>query len=461
MDQVRRRSNWILAAFTTPCLPLAGLGLPLVVYLPQFYASDLGLPLSRVGFAFMAVRLLDMAFDPFIGAVMDRTRTRLGRFRLWFGVAAPIVMAGAYMLFMAKPGVTAVYLWVWLLVVYGGFSIATLAQMAWGAVLSAQYDQRSRIYAWWQGGNVVGMILILTLPAGLPLLGIKAPGAGLAAMGWFIVALTPLTFALSILRVPEPRIFTAPKRSGWREYLALAKRPTVARLLGADLLVGVGPAITGALFFFYFEQVKGFGKGAASLLLLVYFIGGLAGSPIWTWLAYKVGKHRALALAGLAYALATASITLIPIGNTLAGAAMMFLIGLPYSAGLFLLRAMMADVGDEERLESGAERTGLLYALLSGAAKISSAGAVGVTFWILDITDFDAKTVGLSDNTTALSILFLLAPITCSLLASWIMMGYRLTSLRHAEIRRALDGIDEAGQDQTSDPSHALASTAF
>ncbi|HQR91410.1 MAG TPA: hypothetical protein PLH31_19485, partial [Caulobacter sp.] len=29
-----RRSSWSLAAFAAPCLPLAALGLPLVVYLP-------------------------------------------------------------------------------------------------------------------------------------------------------------------------------------------------------------------------------------------------------------------------------------------------------------------------------------------------------------------------------------------------------------------------------------------
>ena len=71
--QAERRSNWTLAALAAPCLPLAGLGLPLVVYLPEYYANELGLSLGAVGMAFMLVRLLDMAFDPYIGGVMDRT----------------------------------------------------------------------------------------------------------------------------------------------------------------------------------------------------------------------------------------------------------------------------------------------------------------------------------------------------------------------------------------------------
>jgi GPH family glycoside/pentoside/hexuronide:cation symporter len=71
-----RRSSWTLAAFAAPCLPLAALGLPLVVYLPEYYVSDLGLSLSVVGAAFLLVRLADIILDPILGGVMDRTRTR-------------------------------------------------------------------------------------------------------------------------------------------------------------------------------------------------------------------------------------------------------------------------------------------------------------------------------------------------------------------------------------------------
>ena len=39
------------------------------------------------------------------------------------------------------------------------------------------------------------------------------------------------------------------------------------------------------------------------------------------------------------------------------------LAGLPYSAAPVLVRSMMADIGDEERLESGVDKTGLLYAI--------------------------------------------------------------------------------------------------
>lgn len=438
-----RRSAWTLAAFAAPSLPLAGLGLPLVVYLPEFYANALGLNLAAVGTAFMVVRLLDIGFDPLVGAAMDRTRTGFGRFRPWFVASAPILMLASWMLFMAKPGVSAGYLWLWLLVVYAGFSIATLAQLGLGAALSSDYDQRSRIFAWWQVGNVVGVILALVLPPVLPMLGIRGHAAAMAAMGWFVIAGAPLAFALTAAAIREPTSAPPPARAGVAEYLALFRRPGVARLLAVDLAAGAGPAITGALFFFFFEHVKGFEKLQAGQLLLIYFLGGLIGAPLWTRLAFRIGKHRALAASAALYTVATLSAAFIPPGAFGIAAGLMALIGLPYAAPGFLLRAMMADLGDAERLAAGADRTGLLFALLSGTVKLASALAVGVTYVGLDLAGFDPKAAG-DGGLAGLQLMFLGLPAALSLLAGLLVLGYPLDASEHARIRAELALRDAA-----------------
>ena len=125
-----------LTAFSAPCLALAALGLPLVVDLPKYYADDLGLDLAAVGAVFMIVRLLDIGVDPVLGALMDRTRTRWGRFKPWLVAGVPVLMASTAMLFFARPGVGVLWLGVGLLLAYGGWSICVLAQTSWGALLS-------------------------------------------------------------------------------------------------------------------------------------------------------------------------------------------------------------------------------------------------------------------------------------------------------------------------------------
>ena len=200
-----RRSNAVLAAFSGPCLPLAAFGVALPVTLPEFYATHVGLELGVVAAVFMAVRLIDIVFDPFIGWGMDKTKTRFGRYRPWMAISTPILMLSAFMMFVVvQPGAGPAYLFGWLLVLYLGFSIGTLGQLGWAAVLAPQYDQRSRVYGWWQVFNIIGVILILVLPTVVVKTGIGNYADGVRIMGWAILIALPVTIGLAMVAVPEP-----------------------------------------------------------------------------------------------------------------------------------------------------------------------------------------------------------------------------------------------------------------
>jgi glycoside/pentoside/hexuronide:cation symporter, GPH family len=442
MNRVERPSNWMLAAFVAPCLPLAALGLPLVTHVTNYYNTELGFDLAAIGLAFTVVRLLDIGFDPLFGGVMDRTRSRFGRFRLWLTIGTPVVLAATAMLFLARPGVGFAYLWIALLLVYAGQSMTTLAQMAWGATLSPDYDQRSRIFGWWQAANVVGMVAILLLPTVLENMGFSR-AQGIQAMGLFILIALPLTLGLALWKVPEPQNPSRTDKAGLREYFELLKRRSVQRLLACDILLNAGPAVAGVLFFFYFKELKGFESRDANTLLLFYFLGAFAGGPLWMRLAQRIGKHRTLITAAFMYAAIQASVSIAPGGNFWLGAVMMFVAGLPFSAGPFLLRAMMADIADEERLASGRDRTGLLYAVLTGAIKIGTAIAVGAATIGLDAIGFDGNLPQNSPEALlGLQLFFTALPPALAILAALLVVGYPLTAARQADIRRQLDERD-------------------
>ena len=441
----QRRSSWALAAFASPNVPIAALGLPLVVYLPEFYVSTIGLSLSAVGAAFLFVRLIDISLDPFLGGIMDRTRTRLGRFRPWLLGGMPVVGIGALALFMGQPGVSALYLWGWLLLTYAGYSMVVLSHTAWGGVLSSDYQQRSRIYGWWQAGNMVGMILVLCLP---PLLvGVFKTDhvEGVRAMGWFIVALLPITILMAVRVVGEPPAPVVRHAAGIKQYLALLGRPSVRMLLFADLLMGLAPGIAGALFLFFFERVKHFDKTQSGVLLLIYFLAGLLSAPLWPWLAKRIGKHRALSVAAVIYAIVQVATVFTPVGNSGIGTLVLILAGVPYTAAPVLVRAMMADIGDEERLTSGVDRTGLLYAILTGTVKLGYALAIGA-FPVLQWMGFDPKVPSVSGD-NALIAMYAVVPAAMGLVVAAIMLRYPLDATRVAEIQRQLAARDAADGD--------------
>ena len=236
-------------------------------------------------------------------------------------------MLASSLLFFARPGVGILYLWAGLLLAYGGWSVCVLAQTSWGARLSPDYDQRSRVYAWWQTANVSGLILVLLLPVVIARF-TDAPGAGMRGMGAVVLVLIPLTVGFTALRLKEPPR-GAGHMAGLADWLGLFRSSAVRRLLAADVVLGLVPGVAAALFLFYFEQMKGFRESASNALLLVYFIAALVGAPLWSRLADQIGKHTALGWAALFYLVGQAALFLIPNGHLPAAVAAAFVAGLP------------------------------------------------------------------------------------------------------------------------------------
>lgn len=455
-----RRSNGVLAAFSAACLPYAALGLPVYVTLPEFYASHVGVDLALVGLIFLIIRMADIVVDPALGMVIDRTNSRFGRYRLWMGLGAPVLMLAVGMLFMARPGAGPAYLTVWLVVLSLGFSVSLLSQVSWASALSSDYNQRSRIYGWWQTANIIGVLAVLLVPVLVQNMGWGDYARAVQWQGWFIIIALPVSLAITFAFTPEPPPGPATAAETRFGYLALFKRPVIQRLLGADLALGIARGVVGALFFYFFEAARGFERAETSILLLVYFVFGLFGAPAWSWLAVRLGKHKALIWACVYFAVtlmfaaflapvlveparsALAAMTgnPAPYADLLMAGAMVALVGLAFASGDLLLRAMMADVSDQVRLDDGADRTGLLFSILTATSKLGYAVSV-LTFTGLQMAGFDPGLGGQNSGPALmwLQIMFAGLPALCLLLAAVALHRYPLDQARHAEIRAALD----------------------
>jgi glycoside/pentoside/hexuronide:cation symporter, GPH family len=381
-----------------------------------------------------------------IGMAMDQTRTPLGRFTPWLLASAPVIMTGSWFLFMAEPGVGPAYLAGALALTYVGFSMGMLSQMSLGATLSTDYHERSRVFALWQAGNVVGMLLVLMIPV-LVVQGLGGtPAEGVRDMGWFIIVLMPLTALLAAMFAKEAPPRAAARRTSLSDVRALLGLRACRKLLAADLVLMFASGVTGGLFLFYFTAVKGYGA-LAPVLLLIYFVAGLAGAPLWTWLARRWGKDKAL-IAACFYAAATQPLIMaLPVGNFVGAAAGMAVAGVVYAAAAYLLRAMMADVGDEDLLTTGQDRTGLLYAFVTLTGKAGYALAVGVTYVGLGLVGYEPKLA--ADNTpgaiAGLTALFIGLPVVCNLLGAWALSAYPINQARTLELHRAIEAKRAAG----------------
>lgn len=434
-------SNRVLAAYASPGIPLAALGLPLVVFLPPYYAGELGLDLAAVGFVFFLVRMVDMPFDTVLGHWMDATRTRWGRFKPWMVAGGLILLVSTAMVFFAQRGVGILYLFFWVLLLYAGYSMLYVGHMAWGATLSPDYHQRSRIYSWWIGGHLFGLIAVLLLPVLVGLVMQGGSPATIKVMGGFILAAIPFSIIAALVVAPEGRAAVPHVRIRLADVRRLVTNRVLLLMLVADILVNLAPGATGALFRFVLEQLAGFSSREAAVMLLLYFVAGLVSLPIWLKLAIRVGKPRAAAVAALlGAALHVGAYLLFSLQNQAISTIAMACAGIPYAAPGFLLRAMMADFGDEERLEGGADRIGLLNAVLSTAQKLGYALPVGILFPILALVGFNAEP-GMVNSPRALrwvEVFWISLPIGLLVPAAWALARIPLSPERLATVQAAL-----------------------
>jgi GPH family glycoside/pentoside/hexuronide:cation symporter len=438
-----RMSLPAVLAFACAYMPFAALQLSVAVQLPPFFASQLGLGLAA-GAAFGVVRLIDIPVDPALGLFIDKTHTRIGRYRPWMIAGAPILMLALYMLYQPQPGVSETYLVVWLLVVYLGMSMLLVAGNAWASTLATSYKDRSRIFGAMLAMGVVGTITCLLIPVVFEKLH-KPELDGMRAVGWFLFALSLVAVLVAVVRTPE-RVVARPAghRFGLSDYASLLTRGNVLRIVAADFCVTMGPGWMAALYFFYYRQSRELSLSAASLLLALYVVAGLVGGPATAWLANRISKHRALIVSTTLYALFLIAIPLLPRGQAMLYALPMFLLGGLATGFVVMVRAITADVGDELRLEGGRDLMGLLYAITSATTKAASALSIFVSFGLLGAIGFDARPHAINgpEQIHGLDLVFVIGPIAFVMLGGATFLGYKLSADKHADIRRQLDERD-------------------
>jgi len=437
-----------ILTFSAPAIPVASLVVGLSIYLQPYIAEHLGVGLTMVGVAWGAVRLIDIPIDPLLGVVMDRTRTRFGRYRLWLVVGGPILMLGVYMMFMAPHGIGAAYLIGWLFVMYLGMSIVLLAHTAWGAVLAPEYHDRSRLFGALAAVGVGGMLLVLTIPILAHTVAGKAPQI-VPLMGWTVIASIPLCIALAVWRIPEtmaPDAAAGPPLAALRDYLAVAAKPEVMRLFFGEMAIVIGTGWMTAVYLFFFRDSRGYNTQQSSILLGVYILSGVVGAPATAWIAGRFGKHRTLMVTTTAYVAGLTTVLMIPKGNVLAGFPIMLWCGFMAAGFSLLTRSMAADVADVLRLEQGRTRVSLVYALLTLAAKIAGALAALMSYPLLDALGYHAVD-GLKNTPQAilnLGLVYIIGPGVFVLLGGACFIGWKLDETRHAQVRAELDARDAA-----------------
>lgn len=404
----------------------------------------------------MVLRIVEVVIDPVIGNLIDKTKTRWGKFKPWIVIgsfASVISMAACYTDLgglTANPVLYTVVFAILYLVMDIFFSAKDVAIWSMIPALSFDSHERDVTASFARIGSVFGgqLVGIIVMPVVL-YFSVNANGGAGDPNGWFAFAV--IGGSITIIGAIILALGTKEQSSALREnkedtpltkvFSVLFKNDQLLWIACTWLILGLGQNIVYSLNLYYFIYVIG-APEQFSFLGVINLVIGLLGVSFFPSLAQKFSRRR-IFFAGVAieivalvlYAVAGKSVILSLIA---AG-----LFNLP-GAFLFLVVLMtITDSVEYGQLKSGHRDEALVLCVRPLVDKISGAivsGMIGfVAVWVGMTSGASAATLT-AENVTNLHYIMFGAPIVLIILASIIYRSkVTLDEKKHEEIVKELE----------------------
>jgi GPH family glycoside/pentoside/hexuronide:cation symporter len=419
------------------------------------YNVVLGIDVAFIGFLIGAARLWDAFTDPFMGKLSDNFRSRFGRRRPFIFLGG-ILTALFFMGFWWAPQQASeleirIYLSIAILLLYTGLTIFAVPYFALGFEMSADGNERARVFAW---REIIGRLVLFVIPwifritqaerFDTPLDGMRVVSVVAAAIIVTACTCTALFTQeryykkLASKQLPVGFMTSVRMTLSNLSFLNLNAQ-FICQIVGSGLVNVMGSYLV-IYYMFGGEKVQ-----AATLMGMVgttFAICSLISSAFLVRLLIPMGRVKAIKLLYLVAMLGSALkwfcynptypyLALIPI----------ILIGLADPAFWILTDSLTSDVCDEDELLHGTRREGLFGAVTGWIKKISLSIIAVFTGLVIASTGFDPA-LGGNQPTHTLTImraLFSSVPILFDCLGLFLIFKYRLTDQRVLEIREELE----------------------
>ncbi|MEO5534642.1 MAG: glycoside-pentoside-hexuronide (GPH):cation symporter [Pseudolysinimonas sp.] len=378
MPTPRAQSTAIVTAAFGQNLVYATVSTFLLFYLVEYVGLSVG-AIAVVTVVLTVARIVDAIADPFVGTLVDRTRTRWGKLRpfILFS-AAPVALLTA--LIFAVPDIDESGQLVYFTICYlvWGFVYAACDVPLWGLIGSAFPDQtrRARVI-----GNVraFGAIAIGLSTLGAPKLAAALSfGPDTTAAGWSravaVIAVVGMGIFLLAFFVPRERATTT-EPLGFRQLFGtlFQNKPLLLVLLGSVL--GFGRSIVqagGAVF-----VVVAYGSDENFTLVGAAIIAGMVIAAFTTPVVMRRVSGRTLILfSAVAAAIIYVGMYFAGFENLIVLVVFIFLSGLMLGVFLVAQTTMIADAVDYAEQKTGVRNDGISFATLTFVTKVMSAFSV-------------------------------------------------------------------------------------
>lgn len=376
-----------------------------VVLLLSYYYTDVyGLDAATVTSIFLFVRIFDAVTDPLMGALVDRTETKWGKYRpylLW--LAIPYAIASVLVFTVPDMGMQGktIYAYATYALLMLLFTATNIPYFSLGSVLTSDPAERVSLNAYRFVAATAGGLIVTACV--IPLAdylggGDKATGYNQAMMimAFLSVVLFFICFATTTERVKPQNIGRKNIKADVKQVLANDQW----RLLAVVILILVtAQTVKGTMSAYYINY---YAEDAATLLaifLSVWMVGGIIGSALAKPLTDRFCKRSLWASVCLISAGLSATTYFIGSSHIYMIMVMQFFVGLFNQMMAPLIFSTMADVTDYGELKNKNRLDGLISSLTIFSLKIGLAIGGTIATYMLTVYGYESGGVAQDEAT--------------------------------------------------------------
>lgn len=439
------------------------------------YASDIyGVNPATVGAITLAARGIDAFIDPVMGAIGDRTRTRLGKYRYWVIFSAPVLGLSTWMVF-ASPDLSPLGRVIYIACVYMFYSIAStganIPYHSLTAYITDKVNERSNIVLLKQFTGIIAQFIVSA--GGIYILSAFSQSKGATGesvvdvssyqyLGILFGVITTLGFWLCAwgvrhqdnwkrIQEDDAALNIHPDAPRENVVIEVFKQLSLAfhsRSLGCLALASSANTLTLAIMsgvtVQFYSWVLHSAKMVATGALLNMFFGALIYLVV-KWLVQRYGNKTAFVIACCIAIIPSVLlwVTFNPANVYYTIVLLAFLMAF-CQAGSLITWMMVTDCADELRWKTRKNAAGIASASLTFSNKFGSAVGAFVLGWMLELIGYvpgiETQTEGALKG---LTFLMVMTPVFGQLIALFAMIFYSLNRKNHKEICMKLLGSGE------------------
>ena len=404
-----------------------------MIMLPAFFAEVHGFEISVIGIIIFLSKLIDIITDPLVGWLNDKNFFPRKAYLLIGGILSGLALT---QLFLKQDIDQEIFLFVWLSILYLGWTMFQIPYLSIGYDLEKNYFLRTKLSATREFFILLGLFCSLGIPMFFSISNEK-----LLENIVFIATLFGLMGLILFCSLIPEKKRTNEKKIKFKKVIKNLKKniyfSKIFLVLVVNNLANVFPMV---LFAFFITYVLGGDDSNRQTTLFFYFLFAIMGVPFWTIISKKYGKKEVWSLSLFMSAMFFLLVFFLEDGNFVFFIIISCITGFCLGADLIIPPSIQADITDWHRSKFGEDISGVLFSIITFLNKFAFAVVSIFVFGIMGVLDFDTDGEINTNVRLFIIISYALAPILLKLLAAYLLVNFKLKENELQKIQKKIYG---------------------